>query len=540
MKLKGKTSLISSLFFILLLIGCTETRDEGKRLPIPFPPAFISGSAHFEKKQVNSTGLTNTLILTPIRSADVEIFRDADGTVIATGETDSNGQFNIPLPVVETSFLLRTRVIARQVNETMNVRVVDGLNETISPNEITGELYALTSDVFTGPQSGLELLAKAEDSTGRRAGAFNIFDGFIRASDFIKTVDPNALFPPLVFRFKVGENKGTNFSSNAVESPEGIADRIRIGDTPSDTNDFDDSVILHEIGHYILRNFSKSSSLGGTHFLGQRLDPRLAFGEGWATFFAQAILGSHLYIDSKNPSTFTFSLETFNPSTMASSYESESSVGNVLWDLLDTPVDSSDGDTLAMGFKSIWENGMLPLGSPQVRFVYLHSFLDRLKEAGVLNATEINVNFCGAGREDICEPHFNDAFNPASPVSFPQRVIGENQIIDCRISGQCTVDAGTDQFTLAVASDYYRLDLQTEGTLTVDLTVDFPLLDDLDLFLFEDNQGRVLAFSADATGTEQIAIPLPAGSYMIQVLGFSSTSGAGPLIPYRLSTSFAP
>src|SRR4029077_19806398 len=60
----------------------------------------------------------------------------------------------------------------------------------------------------------------------------------------------------------------------------------------------DDFIILHEYGHYLAFHFSRDDSPGGDHSGNQRLDPRLAFSEGWASYFACAVLDDPRSLDT--------------------------------------------------------------------------------------------------------------------------------------------------------------------------------------------------------------------------------------------------
>src|ERR1700756_5147679 len=62
-----------------------------------------------------------------------------------------------------------------------------------------------------------------------------------------------------------------------------------VGNRAVDSDEFDDSVILHEFGHLAAASFSRDSSPGGIHVLGDALDPRIAWSEGWANFFSSAV-----------------------------------------------------------------------------------------------------------------------------------------------------------------------------------------------------------------------------------------------------------
>ena len=67
-----------------------------------------------------------------------------------------------------------------------------------------------------------------------------------------------------------------------------------------DTDEFDQSVIAHEFGHYVEDRFGRSDSIGGDHGgSATLLDLRVAFGEGWGNAFSGMVLGDPIYRDSQ-------------------------------------------------------------------------------------------------------------------------------------------------------------------------------------------------------------------------------------------------
>nr|HPI41570.1 hypothetical protein [Pseudobdellovibrionaceae bacterium] len=57
-----------------------------------------------------------------------------------------------------------------------------------------------------------------------------------------------------------------------------------------DTDHFDNSVILHEYGHFLEDVYGKSESPGGSHNGDFIIDPRLAWSEGWANYIQASII----------------------------------------------------------------------------------------------------------------------------------------------------------------------------------------------------------------------------------------------------------
>lgn len=66
------------------------------------------------------------------------------------------------------------------------------------------------------------------------------------------------------------------------------------------------SVVTHELGHFVMSAYSKSSNEGDQHFLDSLSSPGLAWSEGWATFFGQTLLSRDLL----NPDPIHFSVDT--------------------------------------------------------------------------------------------------------------------------------------------------------------------------------------------------------------------------------------
>ena len=71
-----------------------------------------------------------------------------------------------------------------------------------------------------------------------------------------------------------------------------------LGKEDVDTDEYDDHVLAHEWGHYFEANFSRSDSLGEEHSTGSKLDPRVAFGEGFGNAFSGMALDDPNYIDT--------------------------------------------------------------------------------------------------------------------------------------------------------------------------------------------------------------------------------------------------
>jgi len=89
---------------------------------------------------------------------------------------------------------------------------------------------------------------------------------------------------------------------------------IYISGTEANPTQWSYSVLSHELGHWVMANYSQSPGEGGVHYVGQESKPGLAYSEGWATAFGQwnsSFAGDWdpVYIDVQDGTTFHVDIE---------------------------------------------------------------------------------------------------------------------------------------------------------------------------------------------------------------------------------------
>jgi len=214
----------------------------------------------------------------------------------------------------------------------------------------------------------------------RAAAPFAILDAIMDAMEMVTAVDPTAVFPDLDVYWSVnntlvsptdvdaGELSTTFYFNNGL---------YMLGDANVDTDEFDDHLSIHEWGHYFEDNFSRSDSWGGSHRIGESLDPRLAFGEGFATALAAIALQDPQYCDTSAPMLRGgFGFDTENDNTGNQGYYNEMSVATLIYDLWDTVPDGTDNGSI--GFGPIFDTMVGPQANTAA-FTTLFSFATELR-----------------------------------------------------------------------------------------------------------------------------------------------------------------
>ncbi len=328
----------------------------------------ITGAARFQKRAYGGSGLSSTLTATAIRYAEI-VVTDSSGSVVQCGNTDASGNYSLALP--NSTAIHTLRINSRGFNSTINASVLNCPEEN-SP-------YYIEASFQPDSSKALSTITATSTNTGDMNGAaFNIFDQFVTANLFLQTQlgacstpEPgctNFVVPPKLQAYWVkGFTPNAYFGSSSPLSfylPS--YSRLYIlggvnGDIyTSDTDHFDDSVILHEYGHFLEDIYTVTNSPGGSHSGNSLVDPRLAWGEGWGNFIQGAIRNDGYYKDTLGtPNTsspastssyiFNIPLEEPNVGCTPSSTTSgcdvpefpgegvfrEFSVARLLWDVFD-------------------------------------------------------------------------------------------------------------------------------------------------------------------------------------------------------------
>jgi len=310
---------------------------------------------------------------------------------------------------IDANTMVRLRVRAelkQQGSPSWDVDVRDNFDIKSSPPPLASRpLYVVDGALFdTGSADVTETLTattgwSGASYTGPRAAApFAILDTIYSAMQFVRSADPNANFAPLDAFWSVnntlisptdidaGELGASFYSSdpdrNFVPNPSLLllGDAVgRLPESRADTEEFDDHVIVHEWGHYFEDNFSRSDSPGGPHSIGDRLDPRLAFGEGWATALSGMALGNQLYCDTSAPGSLGgFGIGAESGSYDAAGWYDEISVVRFIYDMWDNNDDGGGVDTVSVGFTPIYEVMTGPQASTEA-FTTVFSFAAALR-----------------------------------------------------------------------------------------------------------------------------------------------------------------
>jgi hypothetical protein len=318
-----------------------------------------------------------------------------NGAVVASALTDGDGWYGLSVPANQAVCLRARAQLYRSGTPAWDMAVLDNTN--------SNRLYALTDGLIASsgerPRRDLHMAsghAGSAYSGARAAAPFAILDTACKVLNAVLAVEPQRQFPAMSFRWSVRNTSSEEgpidegFIGGAFFSGSQRAIYLR-GDAAVDTDEFDETVIAHELAHYFTHAFGRSDTVGGDHSVLDNLDAAVAFDEGWATAFAGLALGTSLYRDSDEVATvnapskeFRFSIESpqqnFFESTRTPGWFNEATVHHVLYDIGDGAADS-DGDGVTLVFADLWRivTGTAQRDTPALATLF--SFVSALKAA---------------------------------------------------------------------------------------------------------------------------------------------------------------
>jgi hypothetical protein len=229
----------------------------------------VSGTFLYVDRAFTINGFSGSEPSLPVRLATVQVINASNNAVLATGATTEAGTFSIPVSGSSTANLL-VRCFSR-TNQfgAGSHRVTNTSNVEYSVSSATFSNQSLTTNLAIGTVTAQKVTAN-----GQQGGPFNMLDQMVHALQYVKA--QGAANPTSSLRMN-WPGGGGSFASGVTA-------------TIADDDGFDDTVQLHEMGHVIHNHYSSSDNPGGSHFFGDSdQDPRLSFGEGYATYFAGAV-----------------------------------------------------------------------------------------------------------------------------------------------------------------------------------------------------------------------------------------------------------
>lgn len=481
----------------------------------------------------------------PIRYALVAAY-DPAGAMAQCAETDSTGSFTLRLPQDNQTYTIKVYTMSNNANNTAYVMTTPTAN---TPYSIS------TTVVANSSQSSLRLLAKATGTL--EGGAFNILDQVANAQNYLRTqttscnqsgqsnyfpdCDPVTTIPLISIYWSPGLTPAVyQVSSGPISYYLNGKSQLYIGGglngdfDNTDTDHFDNSVIIHEYGHFIEDQFGNPDSPGGSHNGNSIIDPRLAWGEGWADFFQAAVLNSPVYRDTFGHIGCTGS----PPSGQSSCYGVAFNENLDTSPSIDIPSAAGEGNFhefsvtrllyavvkpgAAANFSEIWT----ALHGPTLG---MKAVTDRFKSIGRLHKIQQSI----VGHSDWStyrtnEKHASDLSGYATPF-ISTGCTTTNQAMNILMTA---TDNGSfdrsDQFN---NNDFYYY-THPGGVLSLGLSWSGSAKADLDLYVYKEGyvfgiKSHIVASSVAVnfatSGSETISASIPAGNYIINVMAYTGS-----------------
>ncbi|OLD62526.1 MAG: hypothetical protein AUI47_12140 [Acidobacteria bacterium 13_1_40CM_2_68_5] len=450
----------------------------------------VSGRFVYIDREEDANGFTGVETQLPIRFASVEVL---SGTKIkGSGVTDAAGNFVFRVQdTISRDIYVRCNA-RRQTSTAVPIDVRSG-NQS-------GDIWSIRTQTFTAHSPTQDLfigtLAAVQGSGGE---AFNLYDAALLGSDYLVSLQGPGTYPLLIVVFNAANPNLSSTTGNTI--------------TMGNNAGYDDTVVLHEMGHYVVFNFSKSDSNGGTHHLSDcNQNLMLAFDEGHATFFGLSARRfankphASLYVRTTGlpgPGNlqFYFDAESQLP-FVCSGASSETTVYAALWDLDDgaatpdeTPGSDEAWDLLQGQDAGYWK--VLTQYLPTATNISLEDFWDGWFQPTINNDhyTEIKAIFRQLGVEyfpDVFEP--NDSIAEARLLT-PGNVLNHNTYFADR-NNDLLGEPDTDLFAF---------DAQANVTYTVE-TLNLLSDSNTSLTLLASNGSTILASNDNRAANDQSSL----------------------------------
>lgn len=259
------------------------------------PTAFVAG--------MSAWVLSGNPVQGNIAAAEVVVTNSA-GAVVQCASTDDVGAISFTLPKQAGSYTISVR--SRAYNSLLKASVLDDINAN-QPYKISGSIN-LSGGETNASAGTITAYARKSESAAIEGGAFSILRALYDTNKYIRTQtsQPSWVAEKVSVYWRAGFNPYAYFGYPDSPLSFYLMGKRQLfilgglnGDVnTADTDHFDNTVVIHEYGHFLEDVYSKSNSPGGSHNGNMLLDPRLAWSEGWAYFLQGAVQGLNKSIDT--------------------------------------------------------------------------------------------------------------------------------------------------------------------------------------------------------------------------------------------------
>lgn len=484
----------------------------------------LSGQVTFDHVPHKTRGFGldyDAVLRNPARGVVVILLDENNGTVDQT-ITDAEGHYSFQVDAGK-DVKVQARAQLDQPGR-WDVRVTD--------NTLDNALYVMegslnssgTKTVQTRNIHAASGWSGSAYTANRVAGPFAILDPVYDAIQMVNHADPDAKFPDMEYRWSpdnkpIAGNKALGqIGTSGFHKDENAV--YLLGDADRDTDEYDPHVILHEWGHYFEHNLARLDSMGGLHSLSEKLDPRLAFSEGFGNGLAVIITGDPEYKDSSGAGQDSgFGIDFENLSTSRAGWYNEGSVAAILYDVYDSDMDGND--RMTAGFAPIY-NAMTDqsLKSADV-FGTIFSFSDALLAQNSVNASDYRLildsqnisssDVLGAGERN------NGAIASSLPVYKSAEIDGAPVTL-------CSVD-DAGRFNKLGNREFVYFEIPTNDRFEISMElISGEGARDPDFKLWQ--AGEIIADAASSRiDSERYIGELTSGAYIAEVFDFYNING---------------
>jgi hypothetical protein len=437
---------------------------------------------------------------------------DSNNLILATTNSDNLGNYSFS---VENNKLVKVRVKAQLLHTQSPV-----WNFKVTDNTDGNSLYVMDGSLVAASNAtAVRNLHAASGWTGtgytqtRVAAPFAILDSVLLGVEKVMAAGNDIDFPSLELRWspknkaadgdlELGEIGTSFYSGSAI---------YILGDENNDTDEYDRHVILHEWGHYLESDFSRSDSVGGDHVYGDKLDMRVAMSEGFANAFSAMMLDDPNYRDAsglQQADGFTNNVSRKNHTVRG--WYSEASVQSVLYNFY-----TSNNGKAARDFTDIFKTLNSTGYANNTAMTSIYVFADTLRNLVPTQITNFNTLLLEQNIETTdafgVDESNSGGYTGSLPIYKPLPL--NNSPVNV-----CSTNRFGAYNKLAVAQ-FLLLEVASSGTyqISVQEGIDDSGDSDPDVYLYR--RGNLLDF-AEGTQIDQESLSrfLSVGTYVLEIV----------------------